>query len=336
MLAALVIVAILAGALRSVTLLVAAAVPDAKTKTTATLNAAAAIDLIAGDLTYATSLPTMAPRDVQRLVPDRDNDGQPETIRYTWSGTPGDALIRTINGGTPHVIANNVQEFQLAYDQRTITVPYYEESDEMLLASYDSTTSLGDLQVRSNQWVAEYFNPALPANASSWSITRVRFKPRRSGNPQGQTLVQIRAAAAPAVPGTTVLDQVTLLESGMSNNYSWREVGFTASGLVPGTGACLVFQWANAAVSVELQYQTSGAAQAHAAAVVSANNGTTWNTMANQNLLYYIYGKTTTVQLVASRYVLGDVRCTLRTSEDPATVVTTAVPMLNQPPLPGP
>ena len=330
------IVAILAAVLRSVTLLVSAAVPDARNKAAATVHAATALDHVAADLTYATSLPIMASRDLEFQGPDRNNDGQAETIRYTWSGTPGEPLVRTINGGAPHEVAGDVQEFALVYDQRTITVPLYTESDEMLLASYDSSTSLGDFQVASNRWVAEYINPALPANASSWSITRVRFRAKRSGNQQGQTLVQVRAAAAPAVPSSTVLDQVTLLENQMTNNYAWREIRFTASGLVPGTGACVVFQWANAQISTELQYQTANAAQAHAAMVVSTNNGGTWSPMSNQNLLYYIYGKTTTVQLVASRYVLGDVRCTLRTGGDPAAVVTTAIPMLNQPPLPGP
>ena len=57
---------------------------------------------------------------VTMKVPDRNNDGTPETIRYQWSGIPGDSITQEYNGGTPTPIATNVQNFSLAWLTRLI------------------------------------------------------------------------------------------------------------------------------------------------------------------------------------------------------------------------
>lgn len=45
-------------------------------------------------------------------------DGLPDAVRYEWSGTPGDPLPRTLNGGDPAIVAAGVQEFVLTYGVR--------------------------------------------------------------------------------------------------------------------------------------------------------------------------------------------------------------------------
>ncbi|MGE3316529.1 MAG: carbohydrate binding domain-containing protein [Planctomycetaceae bacterium] len=68
-------------------------------------------DLIA-DLTLAESFSEKTTTAVTFVVPDRNNDGIPETIRYAWSGTPGDPLTRQYNGGAVATVVANVHEFQ--------------------------------------------------------------------------------------------------------------------------------------------------------------------------------------------------------------------------------
>jgi hypothetical protein len=54
-------------------------------------------------------------------VPDRNNDGHPETICYSWGGTAGNALTRSYNGGTASTVVPNVCQFQLTYLRKTLT-----------------------------------------------------------------------------------------------------------------------------------------------------------------------------------------------------------------------
>jgi len=49
-------------------------------------------------------------------VADRDDDAQPETIRYEWSGGNGDPLTRAYNGGSPVSVAADVYAFELDYE----------------------------------------------------------------------------------------------------------------------------------------------------------------------------------------------------------------------------
>ena len=60
------------------------------------------------------------PTSVTMKVPDRNEDGTPETIRYRWSGISGDSITQEYNGGTPASIATNVQNFSLAWVNRLI------------------------------------------------------------------------------------------------------------------------------------------------------------------------------------------------------------------------
>ncbi len=56
-------------------------------------------------------------------VPDRDSDGQPELLRYAWSGTGGDPLTVALNGGTAQVVVADVQTFNMDFLLRTVTAP---------------------------------------------------------------------------------------------------------------------------------------------------------------------------------------------------------------------
>jgi prepilin-type N-terminal cleavage/methylation domain-containing protein len=79
-----------------------------------------AIQMITQDLSVATSITESTATAVTMVVPSRDGDAQPETIRYVWGGTAGNTLTRAYNGGTPATVASNVYQFQLTYLQKTL------------------------------------------------------------------------------------------------------------------------------------------------------------------------------------------------------------------------
>ena len=58
-------------------------------------------------------------------VPDRDDpDTSPETIRYAWTGTPGDPLSRAYNGGAAANVAEDVFSFNVVYIQSGGAIEY--------------------------------------------------------------------------------------------------------------------------------------------------------------------------------------------------------------------
>jgi len=78
------------------------------------------IDEITTDLNLAENFSERTATAVTFTVPDRDNNGQSETIRYYWSGTPGDSIMRAYNGGSEVAVADDVQYFSLEYILKTI------------------------------------------------------------------------------------------------------------------------------------------------------------------------------------------------------------------------
>lgn len=78
---------------------------------------------IARDLQHALRFTERTATAITLLVPDRDNNGLPESVRYAWSGTPGDPLTYSLNGGTPVNIEEDVQSFAFNFETRAMTAP---------------------------------------------------------------------------------------------------------------------------------------------------------------------------------------------------------------------
>ena len=82
--------------------------------------AAEVLDEVMTDIHYALDFSERQPNAVTFTVPDRNGDSLPETIRYAWSGISGDPLTYEQNGGPPATIAEDVQQFNLDYLERTM------------------------------------------------------------------------------------------------------------------------------------------------------------------------------------------------------------------------
>src|SRR5262245_33250835 len=76
---------------------------------------------ICDELRYATVIVQQSSRILEFVVADRNADGTAEKIRYEWSGTVGDPLRKTINGGTAVDILPSVKSFGIALQQQSKT-----------------------------------------------------------------------------------------------------------------------------------------------------------------------------------------------------------------------
>lgn len=121
---------------------------------------------------------------VEFTVPDITGDAVNDVIRYAWSGTNGDPLQRTLNGGAPQTVVTNVYGLSLGYHTKSVTIsgtatpPVFQEFTEAKvgppavtaidIAKPGGTTS-GDLLIAA---VALDANPSLASLTAptGWSV----------------------------------------------------------------------------------------------------------------------------------------------------------------------
>jgi len=331
------ILGILLTGMASAVMLALRAVPDGKRGASATLVAGRAVEMLAADLFYATAVSTATATELVISVPDRNGDGMPETVRYRWSGTQGDPLTRQLNGGTAATVATNVQEFGLTYQKRKVQLPTSNgEGPEVLLASYDTANQLGHAVIDNNNLRAEYFAPTLPAEATSWRVSRIQFRGQTSGLLDGTLKVQLRPTIG-GLPGAGVLEEVSIPESALSFTCQWKDVGFSnVSGLTPGTGLWLVFQGATSNNACEVCVETSATSPPNLSYRLSTNGGSSWSTLSGHQLRFYAYGKITSPSPVTYQYLLSQASCTLRTGSDATCRLQTSIRVVNEPQVSGP
>ncbi len=330
------IMSILMTGLVSAIVIASHALPDNDSTPRALVEGAEVADLIAEDLRSATWIRERTATSVEFAVPDRDADGSAERICYAWSSKAGDPLTRQYNGGTVVDIVDSVQEFELAYDLKTLTEEYPGppvESAETLLSSYTAANDLGGYSIDSTDWIGQYFEPSLDPNAVRWKVTRVMFEARARNAADGQVLVQLRPADPDGLPTDTVLEQHTLYESDLTDSYLWQEFAFSnVSALSPDDGLCLVLKFAAGSwPAASVRYDNVGVS----GEFYTYNAGADWGMTFNDELRHYVYGTYFTPgppQTATRQYVMS-VRVTLRTGSDPASRVVTTAQTLNCPEL---
>lgn len=259
---------------------------------------------IASELSLALSFSVRTDTVVAFTVPDRNGDGQPESIRYEWSGVAGDPLTRQYNGGTQATIAENVHHFSLSYLLKTVPaagagVP--QESDEVILIYHDDAPggTFEELTITSTQWSAQYFMPDLPDNTESWKITRVQLRAKTSGAADGVFAVQIRTADAQRKPSTTVLAETTVNESSLGASFGWVSVDIgPVADLDPSAGYCVVVKHVSGAgEAAVIEYENKGhPMNPRTHWMTTTDGGASWSNRENQkDMRFFVHGTYTTL-----------------------------------------
>jgi len=330
----LVVASTILGALTSVMLLASQIIPSKDGPAEATLAANEIAQQMTGELYYANTVTDRSAHDITFWVADRSGDLTPETIRYAWSGTPGDPLTRQYNDGAAADVLDNVQHMELAYEVLEITeeVPSLpNESAEMELSGYDALDKLVDFRVSTSNWIGQCFKPTLPADVLSWRITRVRVQAQKTGGVRGVSMMQLRPSDGNGKPSSTVLAELPMYESDLAAGYTWRELTFSnAPWMEPSDELCVVIrQIGKGGSSAEINY----ANKSGTGLVTSTNGGATWTRDPGRGLLYHAYGTMTTIAppVINQRNVLTGVQITLEVGSSPPARVLTSIEILNQP-----
>ena len=334
------ILSIVAAAIGSAILIAGKAVPDGSGPAQCAIRAAGAADRIAAELQYATAVTAYTDKCIEFILPDRNGDGNPEAVRYEWSGLQGDPLTCTWNKGTARTVLTDVRQFRLDFNLQTVSRqrPSGNESGEILLAGNEAVTDLGDYGIKNGQYGGQYFKPSLPADALSWSITRVKFKAKSTGADKGITNVQLCDATAGGLPGDSLLGEQLLDESTLPKTYVWQEFTFVGiGGLHPDRGACLVLSRVLDSVSCKVEYQNKNATAPDTVLLKSTDQGVTWSQQTGQSLQFYVYGTVTTAgtPIVQNTCYLKGASLVLRAGKEAASAVRTYVSLVNCPEVSG-
>lgn len=330
------IMGILMTGLASAIVIVTYAVPSDESPAIMVVEATEVSDQIVEELRTAIWITEHSATAVAFTVADRDGDHVPERIRYEWSGTPGDPLMREYNGGAAIAVLENVRDIALSYEIVSVSEEYPGppvESSEVLLSSYTGAADLKNFSIDQDKWIGQYFEPSLPGDALDWRVTKVEFEAKERGATDGETLVQLRPADPNNLPTDTVLEQYTMYESDLGGSYAWREFNFSnAGGLTPGDGLCLVLQFVTADNhSANIRYDDDWGA----GRLDTEDGGGSWDIDSDRAMRHGIYGTYSTPgpPRTATRYYVTSIQLALQVGDESPAYLVTAAQTLNTPEL---
>ena len=322
MVLSMVVLSIVLLAIGSAIVLASHAIPDAPGPSAAVATAAEVVEQIAGELSFARSFLERTANAIEFTVADRDGDLIAETIRYAFSGTPGDPLTRQYNGGTVVWIIEAAEEFELFYDTTIVNEQKVQESAEVLLDSKVSAADDLTTWVTPTNWYGQYIQPSLPAGATSWTVTRILFQAQDSPNPGNAIWVQLRPTDPGGLPTPAVLEQY--YANNLGANWIWQEFFFNdIPPWPPDEGLCLVIKWADGINGALVRWTLEAGNR-----LMTQDAGATWFLSGAVSLLYSVYGTYKENVTVATTYLTG-IRVKIRTGSDPTTAMETGVSLLH-------
>lgn len=328
------ILTVLLAAMTSAILLTARALPATDAPAIVLSVAQSVLDRLASELEHALYIIESTPTSIAFTVPDRDGDGRPERIRYSWSAIAGQPLERHYNDSSAQLLLDRTDLFALACDFLCVSEPYpgvaVEDTPDTLLAETGDDAGLQGDEIRSDRAWGQYLQPVLDSRITSWRPTRVKFR-ARSGDTWGRTYVQLRRPDVHLQPASSVLCQETLEWFELPTSWSWVEKTFGTTPSLPlDSGVCLVLQyhWALGDVSARVQYDGNTPFGLQA-----SSDAQQWSFDNTRSFRCQLYGRLTRsgpTQYVFHRYV-QTVRIDLKPSITLTPVLSTRIRLLNCP-----
>jgi hypothetical protein len=333
--AAMVCSAVLLAGLGSV-MLIGRQVAYSPTSASVRTETANVVSYLADELQYATLLIGQSTRSLEFVIADRDGDGRAEKIRYAWSGTSGDPLVKTVNGGALHTILEAVEEFNASYvlKPETMTLNTTSETAESVLFSNDSVQAGVDRDVSTTRHSAQLIDAAalsgVPANAICWNATKVNFEGRDNSSADETLLVQLRSTGGTYDgPTSEVLGQVSIAESSLGS-MGWK----TATLPTPVRGLALHRKYALVWAGVGGDAARLLCTDSTPSGVFESNDGgATWNYMNTRRLYYRLHGTYTLPGLShnLTRNFVSHVQLVLQSGGQSHARIDTSVPLVNLP-----
>lgn len=286
--AAMAIASVLVVAIGSSMLLATAALPRPGDAMLAAVDAGRALDAMLADLNFALTFTERTDQAVAFTVADRNFDGQPEAIRYAWSGTPGDPVTRATNGQPPVNVIPSAHSFAIGYDVRGIVGPKVVVTPTTVtnatLATFDGwqgvvATNAYEV-VDASHWVAQGVFLNLPADTTQVTIKRVQLRLRRGPTGTGSYTIAIHQAMTPSDPrpDPAAIDAVIGNAALLPLAETWQTFNFTGVPMSLPTGRLFVVVSAEDSAELEVNCYRDAAAPADPFLLrTTSDSGATWD-----------------------------------------------------------
>lgn len=277
----------------------------------ASVEQSAALGQIVEDLQTARYITGGSANSVTFVVDDRTGDGLPERITYAWSGVAGDPLTYTLNDAPRVTIAEGVRAFSIAAEteERVDRVPLVSTtSDEQLLVGYTNPTTAATASITSEWHLGQLFRPQLPANATAYTITRLRARARQNGTTSGSILVQLRGFSEDTQTLLPVDSQLRAYESQLASTYTWTDFTFSRPpSYASDATAAITIDWEAGNVPADFEYDDAGGQDI----LWSTDGGSNYTRYDGKGMLAEVYGTVLTqmpgVELTRTVYTLAQV-----------------------------
>lgn len=304
------------------------------------IDVADVLNELSNELRYATVILEQTARTLEFVVADRNADGTSERIRYSWSGTVGDPLYKTLDGNTPVAIINSIHNFQATYVLKSVVTPLTTTSDSAEVTLFANASPSGSQanDVTATNFTAQLLNPsvftsAAPANTTGWNATRVEFQASQNGSNTEALRVQIRPTGDPNDgPTSDVLGQINMAESTISSSMGWN----TATFATPIRGLSLnrryALTWSSASGSAARILTNDGATSGVSE---TTNAGASWAYINPRQTYFKLYGTYTTPGSTynITRNYVSHVAIVLQSGGRADSRVDARIPLANSPEL---
>lgn len=324
------IMSVLAVGISSAVVISIRTVETSGSRSTRVRQAADVSNQLTAEIGGAIDVPQRSGTSVTFSVADRNGDGLTEQIQYAWSGTAGDALLRTYNSESPAAILTNVHQFLLGYDMISVLVP--DTGADLLAAGHHASSDLSSAKIGNLVWVSQSFRPDLPTGAVSWKPTRAIIYARYEGDTAGQVTVQVCSALSDGRPGSTVYYQGTIAESEIGKDYSWKSISLSGTSSFSPTARLSCVVKSTIKDSCELRYHHKNVTIPDYTFSTTSTAGGSWTVNSGQGLLFELYATVSGIsgdQQTDSR--LGLVRWQLQSGTDATARVYGAAQTRNLP-----
>ncbi|MHC4993513.1 MAG: PulJ/GspJ family protein [Planctomycetota bacterium] len=320
----------------STILIASKAMPDAESAQAEAVTAAIALERMDSDLRAMLRVIEHTDNAITFTVPDRDNDGAPERLRYAWDGTHGSPLTRQLNAGDEVALLPSVNRLNLVYETAIVseTLPgaSLPIATETLLLETGAADHHHELPVSGQDAHGQILQPVLPPDALAWRPSRIAIYTKYNNTGSGAATFICRAQQIDSQFNLTGVDLVNtqIKHNSIDFNFVWMDVPFsTQPTLEPGDAiALLVDTTSNKRVFDLYTDRHAGSGR-----LSSNDGGATWRYHPNKSVRCQLYGTVSYPGTDWNLYHedLTAVRVALRVSGRKEAYTHTAAPTLNRP-----
>jgi hypothetical protein len=290
----LVLLSIIAASVGSAVMFAASAVPDEDSAVVTMANDSRVIGQIAEDLALAKYVVEQTATSVTIVVADRTGDGQPDRIRYAWSGDAGDPLTYQLNDTNPVALLDAVEVFDLSTTSKTHTRTVMGEHSlegETDIAKFEYDILASYISLSTSTRAGQRITPSLNSDVVAFKVSEIKVYGNKydydadvDAPEQPAVAIEVRPYKSPTGPGATIYTTAHLQRQHMKGSMEMAVIQ-NSHPMVAGQDIALVcYRDPSTSLRTRIAYNTNLAG----GLLSSTDGGNSWSVSALGSLLYKI------------------------------------------------